>query len=203
MRRWRRSRRCPPTSVCRIVDQTRRRTLQQARHRPARRSPRRPPPCLNARSSRTAPAPSRTQASCVRDPHSTPTNHLGWVISVIDRLLAVVVRFPGNATVPAGLCTGARSANSSLGIHRGRTAGAPVPRRCSRHEGTGGRSRRDSAPGGAKPSEILQGTCLSPPVVQVSRQPAYGRQSIVRPHLKAEVLTCDLATVEPAVFEIP
>ena len=51
-----------------------------------------------------------------------------------------VVVVPGNAAMPAVYW--ARSADSSLGFHRGRSARAPVLRRCSRHEGTGGRSRR-------------------------------------------------------------
>ena len=72
--------------------------------------------------------------------HADEPPRLGRVCH--DWLLAVVVGFPGNAAMPAGPCTGARSADSSLGFHRGRSARAPVLRRCSRHEGTGGRSRR-------------------------------------------------------------
>ena len=46
------------------------------------------PPCLNACSPRTAPAPSRMQAWCVRDPQSVPTNHPGWVTSMMSVMLA-------------------------------------------------------------------------------------------------------------------
>src|SRR3954463_6317315 len=112
-------------------------------HRAARPAP----PCANARSPTTLPAPSSRQAWCFAEPQSMPANQRIVSSAIVSSAMVLSSRIPRALTTPAGTCMGARGRDVLLGIRRGQPAGAQIHVGCSWHECTDGCSRQAGSHG--------------------------------------------------------